>query len=70
MRVAARRLRSVLQAFGRVLDRDRTGGLIGELAWLAGELAPARDTEVMFAGSRSCSRGCPMSWCSARCTPS
>jgi inorganic triphosphatase YgiF len=49
MRVAARRLRSALQAFGRVLDRDRTGGLIGELAWLAGELAPARDTEVMFA---------------------
>ena len=31
-----------------MLDRDRTGGLIGELAWLAGELAPARDTEVMF----------------------
>ena len=45
----ARRMRSALQAFARVLDRDRTGGLIGELAWLAGELAPARDTEVMFA---------------------
>ena len=49
MRVAARRMRSALQAFGRVLDRDRTGGLIGELAWLAGELSPARDAEVMFA---------------------
>ncbi len=49
MRVAARRMRSALQAFGRVLDRDRTRALIGELAWLAGELAPARDTEVMLA---------------------
>ncbi len=49
MRVAARRMRSALQAFGRVLDRDRTRALTGELAWLAGELAPARDTEVMLA---------------------
>ena len=49
MRVAARRMRSALQAFGRVLDRGRTRSLTGELAWLAGELAPARDTEVMLA---------------------
>jgi CHAD domain-containing protein len=49
MRVAARRMRSALQAFGRVLDRDRTRVLTGELAWLAGMLAPARDTEVMLA---------------------
>jgi CHAD domain-containing protein len=47
MRVAARRMRSGLQAFGRVLDRDRTSELIEDLAWIAGELAPARDTEVM-----------------------
>ncbi|MFC4944979.1 CHAD domain-containing protein [Pseudonocardia sp. GCM10023141] len=47
MRVSARRLRSALQAFGRVLDRGRTGPLIEELAWFAGELAPARDGEVL-----------------------
>lgn len=47
MRVSARRMRSALQAFGRILDRDRTGPLIEELAWLAGELAPARDGEVL-----------------------
>ncbi|WP_433803332.1 CHAD domain-containing protein [Actinomycetospora sp. CA-084318] len=49
MRVAARRLRSALQGFGRVLDRERTRPLTDELRWLAGELAPARDTEVMLA---------------------
>lgn len=59
MRVAARRMRSALQAFARVLDRDRTGGLIGELAWLAGELAPARDTEVMFARFEELLAGLP-----------
>lgn len=47
MRVAARRMRSALQAFGRIIDRDRTRGITGELKWLAGELAAARDTEVM-----------------------
>ncbi|MDL5158726.1 CYTH and CHAD domain-containing protein [Actinomycetospora termitidis] len=49
MRVAARRLRSALQGFGRVLARERTRGLTEELRWFAGELAPARDTEVMLA---------------------
>ncbi|MCD2194675.1 CYTH and CHAD domain-containing protein [Actinomycetospora endophytica] len=49
MRVAARRIRSVLQSFRRVLHRARTRTLTGELRWLAGELAPARDTEVMHA---------------------
>jgi CHAD domain-containing protein len=47
MRVASRRLRSALQAYRRVLDRDATRPLTEELKWLAGELAPARDTEVM-----------------------
>ncbi|HEX4249752.1 MAG TPA: CYTH and CHAD domain-containing protein [Pseudonocardia sp.] len=47
MRVAARRMRSTLQAYGRVLDRDRTRALTEELRWVAGELAGARDTEVM-----------------------
>ena len=47
MRVAVRRMRSALQAFGRVIDRDRTRGLIAELKWLGRELAPARDNEVI-----------------------
>lgn len=47
MRVAARRMRSTLQAFGRVLDRDQTRELIEELKWVAGELGGARDAEVM-----------------------
>lgn len=47
MRVAARRMRSALQAFGRVIDRDRTRELTAELKWMSGELGGARDTEVM-----------------------
>jgi CHAD domain-containing protein len=47
MRVAARRMRSALQAFGRVIDREQTRELIAELKWMAGELAGARDAEVM-----------------------
>jgi CHAD domain-containing protein len=47
MRVATRRLRSALQAFGRLVDRDATRGLTGELKWLAGVLGEERDTEVM-----------------------
>jgi CHAD domain-containing protein len=47
MRVASRRMRSTLQAYRRVLDRDATRALTEELKWVAGELAPARDTEVM-----------------------
>lgn len=47
MRVAARRMRSALQAFGRVLDRNQTRELIAELKWMAGELSGARDAEVI-----------------------
>ncbi|HEV7979257.1 CYTH and CHAD domain-containing protein [Amycolatopsis sp.] len=47
MRVASRRLRSALSSFRRVLDRDATGELAGELRWLGRKLAPARDTEVL-----------------------
>ncbi|MGH3916770.1 MAG: CHAD domain-containing protein [Pseudonocardiaceae bacterium] len=47
MRVAARRMRSALQAFGRIIDRDRTRELTAELKWVAGELGGARDAEVM-----------------------
>jgi CHAD domain-containing protein len=49
MRVAARRLRSALRVYGRVLDRESTRAVGDELRWLAGELAPARDTEVVHA---------------------
>ncbi|MFZ0117920.1 MAG: CYTH and CHAD domain-containing protein [Pseudonocardiaceae bacterium] len=47
MRVAARRMRSALQAFGRVIDRNETREITAELKWVAGELAGARDAEVM-----------------------
>lgn len=52
MRVAVRRLRSALRVYGRVLDRESTRALGAELTWLAGELAPARDTEVVHARLR------------------
>lgn len=59
MRVAARRTRSVLQAFGEIVDRAETRTLTGELAWIAGELAPARDTEVVAAHLRGQLAGLP-----------
>ncbi|MGH8918466.1 MAG: CHAD domain-containing protein, partial [Actinomycetes bacterium] len=40
-------MRSALQAFGRIIDRDRTRELAAELKWVAGELGGARDAEVM-----------------------
>jgi CHAD domain-containing protein len=49
MRVATRRLRSALQAFGRAIDRDRTRDLADELKWLGGVLGAARDLEVLRA---------------------
>ena len=46
-RVAARRLRSALRAFGPLLDADGVGPLVGELRWY-GEIAGApRDAEVL-----------------------
>jgi CHAD domain-containing protein len=53
MRVAARRLRSILAAFRRVLDREATEPLRSELAWLGGELGQARDDEVALAHLRA-----------------
>jgi CHAD domain-containing protein len=47
MRVATRRLRSAFRSYGRVLDRQATGPVGEELKWLAGELAPDRDQEVL-----------------------
>lgn len=47
MRVATRRMRSALQAFDRIVDRERTRELTNELKWLAGVLGQARDLEVL-----------------------
>ncbi|MPZ67408.1 MAG: CHAD domain-containing protein [Pseudonocardiaceae bacterium] len=47
MRVATRRLRAMLRAFGQVVDRDATADLYAELRWLSGVLAEARDQEVV-----------------------
>ncbi|HET9172285.1 MAG TPA: CYTH and CHAD domain-containing protein [Actinospica sp.] len=47
MRVAARRARSALQAYRRVLRPERTGGIVEDLRWLGRELGQARDTEVV-----------------------
>ena len=38
MRVATRRARSALQAFGEIIERERTRPLCEELKWLAAEL--------------------------------
>jgi CHAD domain-containing protein len=59
MRVAARRMRSALQAFGRLIDRDRTRHLTAELKWMAGELSGARDAEVMAERSAETLAGLP-----------
>lgn len=47
MRVATRRMRSALQAFGAIVERDETRELTDELRWLAGALGEARDLEVL-----------------------
>jgi CHAD domain-containing protein len=49
MRVATRRARSALQAFGDIIEREATRPLCAELKWLAAELGRARDGEVMQA---------------------
>jgi CHAD domain-containing protein len=47
MRVACRRLRSVLRSYRSVLDREATDPVREELRWLAGELGAERDHEVL-----------------------
>ncbi|MBB6173612.1 CHAD domain-containing protein [Nocardiopsis mwathae] len=47
MRVSTRRIRTVLQAFPSVVDRDATRPVADELRWLSGVLSFARDLEVM-----------------------
>jgi CHAD domain-containing protein len=50
LRVAARRLRSALQAYRPLLDRGRTEPLVDGLRELGQALAPARDVEVLQEG--------------------
>lgn len=46
MRVAARRIRSLLGVHRTMIDLDKGSGLREELQWLASELGGVRDTEV------------------------
>ncbi|SDP25106.1 CHAD domain-containing protein [Klenkia soli] len=46
VRVAARRIRSILAAYRPVLDRTRTDAVRDELRWLGQELSGTRDAEV------------------------
>lgn len=48
MRVAARRLRSGLRAFGPVLDQEWANDLSNELRWFARALTRVRETEVLL----------------------
>jgi CHAD domain-containing protein len=59
MRVATRRMRSALQAYGKVVDRSSTRGLSDELKWLAGVLGDARDLEVLHARFTDAVHGLP-----------
>lgn len=47
MRVAVRRIRSLLRSGQRLLDTERTGPLEAELRWLAEALGEVRDLEVL-----------------------
>lgn len=47
MRVATRRMRSTLRAYGRVVDSGATTAVNEELRWLCGALSGARDQEVI-----------------------
>lgn len=47
MRVATRRMRSALQSFGKIIDREATRALTDELKWLASVLGTSRDLEVL-----------------------
>src|SRR5215472_181850 len=52
MRIATRRLRSLLRSFGHVLRRGELESLGGELKWLGDALGTARDAEVLDAHLR------------------
>ncbi|MYS25306.1 CHAD domain-containing protein, partial [Streptomyces sp. SID4948] len=57
MRSTSRRLRSLLRGSRRVLDRERTDPVAGELRWLTGVLAGSRDHEVLGARLKEQARG-------------
>ncbi|MGW3117675.1 CYTH and CHAD domain-containing protein [Streptomyces sp. NPDC001107] len=48
MRVACRRLRSILRSHRSVLDREITDPIRDDLKWLGGELGAERDQEVLM----------------------
>jgi CHAD domain-containing protein len=48
LRVATRRLRSILRAAGPLVEKDWADGLRAELGWLGGILGPARDLDVLL----------------------
>jgi inorganic triphosphatase YgiF len=48
MRVGIRRLRAAMSLFKDIIDDPQTRAIKVELKWLAGELAPARELEVLL----------------------
>jgi inorganic triphosphatase YgiF len=50
-RVGARRLRSAIATFAPIVADDETPAIVAELRWLAGELDPARNLDVLLAGA-------------------
>jgi len=59
MRVAARRLRSTLRAYRKVLDPAATDALVADLRLLGAELGAERDQEVLAARLRKGAAGLP-----------
>ena len=48
MRVGVRRLRAVMSLFGDILQDEQSAAIRTELKWLLGQLAPARELEVLM----------------------
>ena len=48
MRVGLRRLRAAMSLFADCLRDPQTAAIKAELKWLAGELAPARELDVLM----------------------
>jgi triphosphatase len=48
LRVGVRRLRAAMSLFADLLDDPQTAAIKAELRWLAGELAPARELDVLM----------------------
>ena len=69
MRVATRRARSALQAFGSIIEPAVTRPLCAELKWLGVTLGQARDTEVLLARLTPASPLFPPPWWWGRWRP-